>query len=244
MTGHQLENGYTKIANSIFELLYEYKYPGSCLKVILWVIRNSYGYQRKFTYPTSTRKMAKDMKSSKTSIANAIKILRDFGVIIPQNTGFLFNKNALNLFTTAPKHGHLKSIKPPRNQGETAPKSGRNRPETRTPDIYKEERKKERKKGEGKSSAPTLLEVLGYCKEAALLTNGEKFYNTYQAQGWKIGNSEITDWRAKLKAWAANDYIKTPKSDNKEQEWKEEREMIKQRNEAIRQLENKIKEQE
>lgn len=54
---------------------------------------------------------------------------------------------------------------------------------------------------EGKGP-PALEEVLSYCKERHNQVDGKRFYNYYQARGWKFKNGEpVEDWKALLRSW-------------------------------------------
>ena len=48
---------------------------------------------------------------------------------------------------------------------------------------------------------PTIDDVKQFAGECKSNVDPERFYNYYQAQNWKIGNSYITDWKAKFKSW-------------------------------------------
>jgi phage replication O-like protein O len=43
----QLENGYTRVANELMEAIMRFPLNKRELKIILYIIRNSYGYHRK-----------------------------------------------------------------------------------------------------------------------------------------------------------------------------------------------------
>ena len=54
---------------------------------MLWVIRNSYGYNRKKSRPASVREIAKDVDMTPSSVGLALQILIGSGVIIKSNNG-------------------------------------------------------------------------------------------------------------------------------------------------------------
>ena len=78
-------------------------------------------------------------------------------------------------------------------------------------DEYENENKDEdenedtRAHAHAREPAPTLDEVLDYCRENRLATNGWAFWNHYQANGWQAGGQSVRDWRAKLREWNARD---------------------------------------
>lgn len=51
------------------------------------------------------------------------------------------------------------------------------------------------------NSAPTLAQVTAYAEERNSKVDPERFFDYYQSQGWKCGNSDITDWQAKFRSW-------------------------------------------
>ena len=57
---------------------------------------------------------------------------------------------------------------------------------------------------EKKETRPTLDEVIQFTKEAFLPVDAEHFFNYYEANGWRVGQNPIQDWKAALKAWARN----------------------------------------
>lgn len=61
-------------------------------------------------------------------------------------------------------------------------------------------------------SAPTREECVTYCKENNLKIDAEKFFAHYQAVGWKTASGiPIKDWKAKARAWDAEDKKKISK---------------------------------
>ena len=94
---HQLENGYTRIANTLLEYFSKaHIKSGIAFRIILWVIRNSYGYNRKETEYIGVRALSKEICSD---IGN---IFRQLNFLIVKNIlgknkqgGFFINKKAL-----------------------------------------------------------------------------------------------------------------------------------------------------
>ena len=52
---------------------------------------------------------------------------------------------------------------------------------------------------------PTLQEVTGYCQEAGLKIDTQRFYDHYTAVGWMVGKSPVADWKALCRRWAGED---------------------------------------
>lgn len=54
----------------------------------------------------------------------------------------------------------------------------------------------------GRTRAPTLDAVRGYCEQCGLVVYPENFFNFFEANGWRDGKgSPIRNWRAVLRAW-------------------------------------------
>jgi len=95
---HQLENGYTRIANTILEGMARKKMPGTCFRIMLWVFRNSYGYSQKWTKSKSGRQIAKEICMSSASTLLAIQVLLDSGLLIRNENGeYSLNKKGLSV---------------------------------------------------------------------------------------------------------------------------------------------------
>ena len=48
---------------------------------------------------------------------------------------------------------------------------------------------------------PTLEEVQAYCKEMNYSMDPEEYFNYYTANGWKVGNASMVDWKAAVRNW-------------------------------------------
>lgn len=55
------------------------------------------------------------------------------------------------------------------------------------------------------SKLPVLEDVKAYFEEQALQSDPVRFFDYYQARGWCVNNSQITDWKALARTWARND---------------------------------------
>lgn len=60
---------------------------------------------------------------------------------------------------------------------------------------------------------PTIDEIKNYCLERKNNVIAEKFYDYYEARGWKLKTGVMKDWKACVRTWEGNDY-KTPKQNN------------------------------
>tara|TARA_R100001244_G_scaffold130082_1_gene101964 strand:+ start:241 stop:876 length:636 start_codon:yes stop_codon:yes gene_type:complete len=51
---------------------------------------------------------------------------------------------------------------------------------------------------------PTLEDVLSYCVERENIVEGDKFFNFYESNGWKVGKNPMKDWKAAVRSWESN----------------------------------------
>ena len=79
MNGHkanpQLENGYTRIANELFEAIIEYPFTCAELRIILLIIRRTYGWKTSksyISYGSVARKLRTDIRYIKRRINKLI----------------------------------------------------------------------------------------------------------------------------------------------------------------------------
>lgn len=56
----------------------------------------------------------------------------------------------------------------------------------------------------GRFQPPTLEEVISYCKERNNRVDPQRFMDFYTSKGWKVGNTQMTDWKAKVRDWETN----------------------------------------
>lgn len=59
-------------------------------------------------------------------------------------------------------------------------------------------------------SKPTVEEVAAYCKERNNNVDPQRFWDFYEAKGWKIGKSPMKDWKACVRTWEKDGQGKTP----------------------------------
>ena len=94
---HQLEHGYTRIANTLLDSMAKSKLPSNCWRIIFWAVRESYGFERKHTRPMSNREIGRLIKMDNSSVDYAISTLVINGVLVPlKDGGYRFNKSAFS----------------------------------------------------------------------------------------------------------------------------------------------------
>lgn len=81
----QLENGHTRIANELLEAIYQYPFNGTELKVILAIIRLTYGWARKAT-AISYSELANLINTQPRYVKKVIKELVQDNVIHKKTT--------------------------------------------------------------------------------------------------------------------------------------------------------------
>jgi len=69
---------------------------------------------------------------------------------------------------------------------------------------------KRKQKGSKKTQSvflkPAIQEIKDYCLERNNIVNAEKFFNYYEANGWKVGKNPMKDWKACIRTWESNNY--------------------------------------
>ena len=57
-----------------------------------------------------------------------------------------------------------------------------------------------------KFTKPTIQEIKDYCFERKNNVDANKFFNYYEANGWKVGKNPMKDWQACVRTWEGNNY--------------------------------------
>lgn len=80
----------------------------------------------------------------------------------------------------------------------------------------------EKPKGKAKRfTKPTLADIQAYCIERNNNVDAERFYDYYEANGWKVGKNPMKDWKASVRTWERNGYSDSkPKATPKQDEGK------------------------
>ena len=89
MASPQLENGYTKIANELLEALAKSRFDMCQWAIILWVLRNSYGWNKKETDPVRVAQIVRDTQMLPAGVYKALDKLISRGVISRSASGSL-----------------------------------------------------------------------------------------------------------------------------------------------------------
>ena len=52
---------------------------------------------------------------------------------------------------------------------------------------------------------PTAEEIKAYCEQANISVDAERFFDYYEANGWKVGKNPMRDWKAAVRTWEKRD---------------------------------------
>ena len=82
----QVENGYVRIATELFEQLYQIPLNGSQIRIVLFIIRNTYGFNRK-TWKMSAGYIARGTGISMSMVKREIKKLENCNILKVSHAG-------------------------------------------------------------------------------------------------------------------------------------------------------------
>lgn len=78
----------------------------------------------------------------------------------------------------------------------------------------REEKRLDKKRKEPSSrkvfSKPSVEDISAYCKTRNNGIKPEKFFDHYEAKGWKIGSSPMKDWKAAVRTWEGRQLADQP----------------------------------
>jgi hypothetical protein len=57
---------------------------------------------------------------------------------------------------------------------------------------------------------PTVEEIRAYCRERANNVDAQRFFDFYEAKGWRVGNQPMKDWQAAVRTWEGRETAKPP----------------------------------
>ena len=196
MSSPQLEDGYLKIANIIIDKLIAYHLSPSEMKCVLFIIRKTYGYNKKEDMIANSQ-FCDATGLDKSNVCRAIRGLIDKRVVVKNDntriTTYGFNKHyskwkVLSKTTTVVK-----------NDNKLLSKM------TNTKDNYTKDNKENiQKKSNGRFKKPSLEEIKEYCLERKNGVNPETFFDFYEAKDWYIGKNKMKNFQAAIRTWEKN----------------------------------------
>ena len=66
-------------------------------------------------------------------------------------------------------------------------------------------------------TAPTIEDVIAYCKERGNRVDPERFIDFYTSNGWKVGKNPMKDWKAAVRTWERSE----PKQGRMSAKWQD-----------------------
>ena len=216
MASPQTENGHTKIANELIGALYRFPFTGAQFRVLLWVVRDSYGWRRKKTTTASLKDIHETTGVPRASVGWAFHALAEAGVVARDKQGrYSLNKNydewvaqGADLLPLSNRLDRHKAALPsnPLDKPSNPLDTSSNPLDEKGPHYkeFKESLKEKRKKGP--AARPALEEVAAYCAERKNSVDPQKWHDHYIGNGWKVGRNPMADWRAVVRTWERNGF--------------------------------------
>lgn len=180
MASPQTAHGYTKVANSIMRALCRFHFSGQELRLLVWVLRDSYGWGEKSTHAAPLSRISEETLIPRATASWAIRKLVDRAVLIRnKNRTLRFNKNYDEWMASAPDMLPLlgRSTVRPEPTPEPAPKRG------------------------AAFVPPTIEHVAAYCRERKNAVDPDKFWHHYESRGWMSGKTKMTNWKSSVCYW-------------------------------------------
>lgn len=157
-----VDDGYTKVANDLLEALYRAKFhSGNAYRVILWVIRNSYGWRQTWTRPVGITTLSMEIDMSKSSVHLAIQVLIENNVLKRDDQGRLSINKRWKTWDPSVQPAERKDVQPTGKKVQPAERAF-------SPlESYKDKSNtdKERKKTTGRSPVQEVVEVFKFLKK-------------------------------------------------------------------------------
>lgn len=203
----QVENGnYTRIVNPLIEELIKIPFKGCELAVALFIIRKTYGFQKKQDEISLTQ-FEKGLQRTRPSIVKALKNLQlvNIAKLVKQGD----SKNCSNLweinkyFETWQLVNIAKLVKCKHLTSKASSK------QLVKPALHTKENTKENTKERCRFTPPTFEEVYNYCIERNNQVNAQRFVDFYESKGWMVGKNKMKDWKASVRTWEQKDKIKS-----------------------------------
>jgi len=108
------------------------------------------------------------------------------------------------------RKGAIAKAKKNKNKGSSSAKAQlklRSSNHNQIIDINNKKKKILKEKEKTKFVKPTLEDIKKYCIQRKNKVNPQKFFNNYEAKGWKMGKTNIVDWKAAVHTWENNNNL-------------------------------------
>ena len=201
MANPQKENGFTAIANEIMEALYKANLPGQAFRLVLLVLRKTYGYQKKED-AISLSQMERETGIHHVRCSQLIKdlVLAQILTVSVNINGigkkYIFNKDFDKWDTLSANFNRKRKVK-------STLSVKRNRPLAYNASTKETLTKESIQK---KGTPPSLEEVKSYCLERKNAVDPDKWHDYYSSNGWMVGKNKMKDWRAAVRTWERSNY--------------------------------------
>ena len=198
MASPQTANGYTRLANELVRAIFRFPFSGTELRLLLWVIRDSYGWNRKETQVLTVSALSETTLVPRATVSWALIMLVERGVIMrATNGGYRLNKNYDEWIVKGTDMLPLTS-----NPLDVQSIGGNANPlDKKAPTIRN---LKTSKNNVGRSASfahPTMAEIKAYCLERRNTIDAEKFFHHYEANGWMVGKVPMKNWKSTVCYW-------------------------------------------
>ena len=155
------------------------------------------------TFPTSVERLSVETGLSTRSVRTCLDKLKKTGEIDTQTTN---RGTKISVVKWADFQG-FDDVNNKRTANKRQANDTPTDKQTTTLKEYKKTITQERKEyKEKKFVKPSLEEVKLYCKQRANEVDADKWFNYYEANGWKVGKNPMKDWRACVRTWERNTY--------------------------------------
>lgn len=194
----QIENGnYTRITNPLIEELIKIPFKGCELAVALFIIRKTYGFQKKQDEISLTQ-FEKGLNRSRPAIVKALKNLQLVNVAKLVKVGD--SRNSSNLWEINKYYDTWQLVKVAKLvKYKQLTSKGYDKKLVKVPLHTKETIQKKYTKEI--DIPPKIEEVKEYCLERKNDVNPDKWFDFYSAKGWLIGRNKMKDWKAAVRTW-------------------------------------------
>lgn len=192
MASPQTKHGYARVANELLQAIYRFPFSGQELRVVLWVVRQSFGWSRRETPAVSVRELGDQIFMPPATVGWVTKGLRSRGILVRTAAGgWRLNKNYDEWLERG--MGQLPLTAASGVGGRRTPEKKKPAPE---PAAFK---------------PPTLEEIKAYCAERKNKVDPEKFFHHYEATGWLTGKGRtpVTNWKSLVCYWERTNYEAT-----------------------------------
>lgn len=172
MASPQTAHGYTKVANAIMRALYRFPFSGQEMRLLLWVLRDSYGWREKQTHSAPLSRICDETGIPRATASWVVRKLVKGGVLVQvRGRSLRFNKDYDEWLGTAPDMLPLLAAAKAEAEPEESRRGSALKP-------------------------PTAADVRAYCLSRNSPVDADKFWHHYEATNWMSGRSRVTNWKS------------------------------------------------